>query len=275
MGTTSPWLLARWTPHERISLSAGAGAAHQLPEVTQLSPEGTVDPAGAERARYLDVSAEYRLTPFIRVAASVYDRDETGTLRQDIPMPRLLKGAVYFPPFSGTWSNAMDVSSRGVEFMIRRTAPAGLVGWVSYAYGHTKNTDRATGEQYWGDFDQRHLLNVHASYRFGSRTNASARLRMGSNMPIPGYLAHANGFLTLGPTRNDVRLPTYSRLDLRLSRTFNYTKRRLTLYVEVLNVLNRENVGPTNGGVLRDGQVVGFVEELFPLLPLAGFRIEF
>jgi hypothetical protein len=72
-----------------------------------------------------------------------------------------------------------------------------------------------------------------------------------------------------------VRLPTYSRLDLRLSRTFNYTKRRLTLYVEVLNVLNRENVGPTNGGVLRDGQVVGFVEELFPLLPLAGFRIEF
>ena len=138
--TTSPWLLARWTPHERISLSAGAGAAHQLPEVNQLSPEGTVDPAAAERARYLDVSAEYRLTPFIRVAASVYDRDETGTLRQDIPTPRLLNGAVYFPLSSGTVveRHGRLVARRRVHDS-HRTAPTGTGGLgVGPAYGHTK-----------------------------------------------------------------------------------------------------------------------------------------
>jgi uncharacterized protein (DUF2062 family) len=81
--------------------------------------------------------------------------------------------------------------------------------------------------------------------------------------------------LTLAPTRNDLRLPTYSRLDLRLSRTYNFTRRRLTLYVEVLNVLNHENLGRTNGSVHRDGLAVGYVETLFPFLPSAGLRLEF
>jgi hypothetical protein len=278
--TTSPWLLARWSPLERISVSAGAGIAHQLPDVTQLSPEGTVDPAGAERARYLDASAAYRLTSDLTLEASVYDREESGTLRQDVSTPRLSNGAVYFPFYNALWSNAADVSSRGVEVTLRRNAPGGLVGWVSYAYGRTRAVDLATGEEYWGDFDQRHLLNVYGSYRIGSRTNVSAKLRVGSNMPVLGYFSVRTGAgtgdeLTLGATRNNLRLPAYSRLDLRLNRTYHFTRRRLTLYVEVLNVLNHENLGRTNGNVRRDGTVVGFVETLFPFLPSAGIRLEF
>jgi hypothetical protein len=81
--------------------------------------------------------------------------------------------------------------------------------------------------------------------------------------------------LTLAPTRNDLRLPTYARLDLRVNRTYHYTKRRLTLFAEVINVLNRENIGRTDGTVRSDGSVTGFVETLFPILPSAGIRIEF
>jgi hypothetical protein len=278
--TMSPWLLARWSLGDRLTFRGGGGVAHQLPDLAQLSPEGAVEPAMAERARYLDASAEYRLSQGLDVQVSLYDRQESGTLRQDLSRPRLANGALVFPFFDGLWSNATDVSSHGLEVMLRRAAPSGLVGWVSYVYGKTRATDLATGEQYWGEFDQRHMLNLHASYRFGSRTNASAKLRVGSNMPVPGYFGLRGSvveeqFLMLDSTRNNLRLPVYSRLDLRVNRTYNFTKRRLTLYVEVLNVLDRENLGPTNGAVLRNGTVFGFVETLFPVLPSAGIRLEF
>jgi hypothetical protein len=162
-----------------------------------------------------------------------------------------------------------------VELSVRRTASSGPTGWVSYAYGTTKHTDRATGERYWGDFDQRHQLNVHASHRLGTRTTASGRLRLGSNMPVLGYFERDGDTLVLAPTRNATRLPGYARLDLRVNRTYNFTRRRLTLFAEVLNVLNRENIGRTDGNVRGTGQVSGYVETLFPLLPSAGIRIEF
>lgn len=72
------------------------------------------------------------------------------------------------------------------------------------------------------------------------------------------------------------RLLTYARLDLRANRTFNYTKRRLTLFVEVVNVLGRTNLGPADRTVrTRTAEVVDAVETLFPLLPSAGILVEF
>ncbi|MGD9902558.1 MAG: carboxypeptidase regulatory-like domain-containing protein [Vicinamibacterales bacterium] len=273
--TGSPWLTARWTVAPRWTLGAGAGVAHQVPDLAQLSPDGTADPIGAERARFLDGSVSYAVGADIEAQLSIYDRAETGALRLDEVLPRLVDGIPAAPFASGLWTNGIDVDSHGIELSLRRRASAGLVGWIAYAYGNTRNTDRRTGERYWGDFDQRHTLNVHASYRIGTRTNASAKLRVGSNMPVLGYFAPAGEGLVLAPTRNDTRLPTYARLDLRLNRTYNYARRRLTLFAEVLNVLARENLGRTDGGVRSNGQVNGYVETLFPLLPSVGLRVEF
>lgn len=46
----------------------------------------------------------------------------------------------------------------------------------------------------------------------------------------------------LSSRRNEVRLPVYSRVDVRANRSFNWSGRRLTLFAEVINVLNRDNV---------------------------------
>ena len=68
---------------------------------------------------------------------------------------------------------------------------------------------------------------------------------MGSNFPAPGYLREVDGRYFLGDlrdSRNELRLPSYARLDLRANRTFTWSSRRLTLFAEVVNVLNRANV---------------------------------
>ena len=113
-------------------------------------------------------------------------------------------------------------------------------------------------------------------FRVAYRTSLSARLRYGSNFPLAGYIAQdANGYL-LSARRNGTRLPAYARLDLRADRTFTYRSRRLTLFLEVVNAMNRENVRPNSPGInLATRRVFEPTEKLFPLLPVAGLLIEF
>ena len=73
-----------------------------------------------------------------------------------------------------------------------------------------------------------------------------------------------------------MRLPAYTRLDVRAERTFHYAGRRFTVFGEALNVLDRINVGLADGAIMRDtGEALGFTERLFPRLLTAGMRFEF
>jgi hypothetical protein len=52
--------------------------------------------------------------------------------------------------------------------------------------------------------------------------------------------------------------------------------RRLTVFAEILNVLNRTNVGLADGFIdRRTGRAFGFTEPLIQRLPSAGIQIEF
>jgi hypothetical protein len=92
---------------------------------------------------------------------------------------------------------------------------------------------------------------------------------------IPGYLEEQGSAYFVSHDRNLARLPSYARLDLRANRIFNYDRRRLTLFVEVLNVLNRTNSRPSGYFVRTSGEALGVTETLFPILPSAGILIEF
>jgi hypothetical protein len=93
---------------------------------------------------------------------------------------------------------------------------------------------------------------------------------------MPGYWQQSDGRLFVGDRLNEVRLPPYARLDLRVNRVFNYTKRRLTLFAEVMNALNRNNSRfrtPAINGLT--GEVFEYLQDLFPRLPSAGILVEF
>ena len=66
-------------------------------------------------------------------------------------------------------------------------------------------------------------------------------------------------------------MPAYARLDLRANRTFNWEKKRLTLFVEVLNALGRDNVRFELPRVnRRTCQAFGIFSSMIPLVPSAG-----
>jgi hypothetical protein len=82
-------------------------------------------------------------------------------------------------------------------------------------------------------------------------------------------------FYGLSNHRNTLRLPAYSRLDVRADRAFNWSGRRIVLFVEVGNVLNHTNVRNAGYSVDRAGRVFETTESLIPIVPSGGFVVEF
>jgi hypothetical protein len=82
-------------------------------------------------------------------------------------------------------------------------------------------------------------------------------------------------FYGLADERNTLRLPAYSRLDVRADRAFNWSGRRLVLFVDVANITNQENLRNIPPFVDRAGRVFGTTESLMPIVPSGGFVIEF
>jgi hypothetical protein len=75
--------------------------------------------------------------------------------------------------------------------------------------------------------------------------------------------------------RNTLRLPPYARLDVRADRAFNWSGRRLVLFVDVANVLNRTNFRNSSYSVDRAGRVFETTESLMPIVPSGGLVFEF
>jgi outer membrane cobalamin receptor len=271
----SPWLMGEWQMAPRMRLRAGATVEHQSPFVEQASlaaPGVTLEP---ERSRAWDVGVEYEIRRDWRVGAEVYQRRESNLLRL-VGGDAFVADGVVVEPMRSFWANELSGRAKGIGLTLERRRATGLSGWLAYSYGRADFTDSRRQGSFPADFDQRHTVNAYAGYQWSGRTTLSARWRYGSNFPLPGYYEQRGTDYYLSTERNRVRLPTYSRVDVRVDRTFTRRRSRFTLFAEVLNVLNRTNLGPADRGFNPvTGRVPDLVEDLFPLLPTAGLLIEF
>jgi hypothetical protein len=269
---SSPWVLAE-SKVGIFLLRGGAGGSHQFPDLD--AQIGAASPLQTASARSVDAS-------IAQVIGRAWSWQITGFARHDDHILRevgddaILNGtrvvALPFPEFASSLSGP----TRGLDLIVSRRAPTGVNGWIAYTYAHTRYHDGTTGESFDGDFDQRHTLNVFLEERISYRFAINGKLRIGSNFPLTGYFRGTPQALFLGSTYNAVRLPVYARLDLRANRTFTFTTRRLTLFVEVLNVLNRKNLGQLSGSINATTLAAsGYTTGLIPRIPSAGLLFEF
>ncbi len=270
------WLQAEWTVTPQWLVHGSTGVMHQFPALEQLA--GWTDPSSLrpERAASLDVGVGHRISSSIRWDATVFVRRERDALRAPDLHARLAGGELQPSPDVGRFENRMTGDAQGIELTIARRSPTGVSGWIGYSYGVARYTDRISQETFAADFDQRQAVNASAVTALPWKARLGVTFRGGTNFPIPGYLVMRDGQLFVGSERNQERLPVYARLDVRTERTVSRWGRRFTLFAEALNLLNRVNLGPTDGAIVRQtGEAVGFTERLFPRLLTAGLRFEF
>jgi hypothetical protein len=201
-----------------------------------------------------------------------YDRREWDTLRSRDDY-KLVEGVIVPPSLECVDQRARRRVSRS-RALLQRRAVAGVSGWIS-SRSREPAIPKCAGERFYADYDQRHTFSGYAQYRLSPVTSLSAKLRFESNFPIPGYLERRAEAIFLSSERNQVRLPSYARLDLRANRAFNFDRRRLTLFVEVINVVGRTNYTTDAFRVLPSGEVLGATQRLFPFLPTAGISFDF
>jgi hypothetical protein len=272
----SPWTQFTVPVGKGLAIRGGAGIYRQAPDTAQVLGVRGSTGLRAGRATDVDLGIEGRPRPHFHWQVTAYNREDRDWLRLPGAEPRLVGGTLIGASVTSHWTDALDGHARGVELLLERRAERGVSGWVSYALGYNRYTDRQTGERFWGDYDQRHTFNAFGTYRLSDRTSLSARFRMGSNTPATGYWTERDGLYYVSSTRNDLRVPGYSRLDLRGNRTFTRQRGRLTLYVEMLNVLARDNQRFLPPAVTRRTlEATGIFESMLPFVPSAGLMLEF
>jgi hypothetical protein len=218
------------------------------------------------------------------------------TVEADLPQHFMLKATGYYHSFShvndvllelasqicsspppdsltglpATLMRVLDGRSFGMELMLRRRAGR-VTGWVAYTLSRSERQYSCGLRP--SDFDQTHILNVVVQVRLPWQLMAGARLYVATGRPYTQVDLSAG----LDQIRNNLRLPDYVQLDLRLDREWLFARWALDAFIEVLNVpYSQTALGvsyPKVMGIMRYdmAQLDGFRW----ILPTAGLRGRF
>jgi hypothetical protein len=269
----SPRAAIAWAIDEKWKVRAALGRHYQFPDFNLMFGLFGNPALRSEHSTQYTAGVERLFGERTRVFVEVYDREDRN-LFFSLNEPRRVGPFVFFggDPFQ----NSLNGYARGIEITAQRRSANKLSGWISYGYAKTELVDARDGLTFVSDSDQRHTINVYGNYRITDTWNFSTEWRYGSGQPVPGFYGRdQNGFF-LTTQRNTIRVPFYSRWDVRLSKAFLFTKFKLTLTGEVLNLLNRENVRYAGFDFFFGNfRVAGQLDRVLPIVPSAGIVIDF
>ena len=238
----SPWVQAEMALPHSFLIAGGTGIYRQAPDLDQVFGPRGLPSNDTERAWHADIGIGQRAGAW-RWQAIVFAREEYDMLRLPGIEPRLINRILRAGVVRSRAGRTPCAAARaGLELFLQRRSTNGLSGWIGYAYAATDYLDTIRDEEFIADVDQRHTFNVYGSYRISDRTNVSAASASAPTFRWSAICGRTNERYFLTSTRNALRLPSYSRLDLRATRTYAVAEGRLSLFVEVINLYNRRNV---------------------------------
>jgi hypothetical protein len=191
--------------------------------------------------------------------------------------------------------------SYGNEIFIQKQVGR-FTGWIAYTLawtqvqfkGNTTETTINNGNVFYAKYDQRHNISVVASYDITDRLTASATFvyQTGPNTTLATSYSmiqdvpRSNAYINLlEDTRNNVRLPSYNRLDLSIVWKFKPKWGKSDLTLSIYNVYDRlnpyivyidipENKASSNILNVPAGATLQQIS-LFPIIPSLTYNFKF
>jgi hypothetical protein len=174
--------------------------------------------------------------------------------------------------------------ARGVELLLKRAPGQRWSGWLSYAYSEADDDD--AGEWVPRSWDQRHAASWGINYA-GTNWNWTLTGLYHTGWPTTALTAslvqQPDGSFRIVPEpgpRNGERLGDFHRIDIRGSRVVQLQNGRLSFFLEVYNLLNRDNpccIDEFDLFVDAGGSVTVTpnVDYWLPIIPSFGIQYEF
>ena len=221
-------------------LRATWGRFFQAQSINELQVEdGLTHFFAPQRADHWVLSFEHEWQPGSSLRVEAYRKN----YRQLRPRFENLFGPlVLLPELRADRVEVMPTAARseGVDLMYSFRTQAPWSGWLSYSW--SKAVDEIGGVEVPRSWDQRHTINAGLRWSRGAYdvTLADTYHSGWPTTNIQSITGSPITAVTLGP-RNDARLGSYNSLDLRASRHVPWLHGQLEMYLEVTNLLDRNN----------------------------------
>jgi outer membrane receptor protein involved in Fe transport len=281
----SPRVNLVWEIDDRSSLRAAWGRFAQAQGIHELQvKDGDTRFYPAEWAEHRVLSYRRRLDPEYELRIEAYD-NRMSDLR-----PRFENLFEPYWIFAEGRPDRIRVApdrgeAQGIEISLQRSEEDHWSWRASYVRSSVK--DRVGGVWQPRGWDQPHALSLNLSWLPGKSWSLSLAGFYHTGWPTTAVSARwaqtADGAWHIVPVlglRNGARFPHYARLDLRASRLFRLKRGTLRAFVEVTNLLNRENYRSTQEFRFYshpDGSIVGDRDDetWLPFLPSFGVVWDF
>ena len=237
-----PRLVARYKLDEAWTAKAYVGKFSEPPQPESLDKRFGNPNVGLETGYHYGLGYEWRPDHVWSVDSEVYFADRQDRVQFTDDLVANGDGTFTYVNFC----NCAREQTFGFEALIKRQITGNAYGWLSYTFSHSRQK-REGGDWAPTAFDQPHVLNAVASYKPWPGWEVGTRIQMASgrpDTPIVGatYDADTGSYVPIrGPTRS-IRDPMFFQVDTRIERDWLYNTWTLGLYLDIINVLNRQNV---------------------------------
>lgn len=263
-----PRLALRWAASDWLTLHAATGLYHQQPHPADLS--ATFGNPSLATSRAVHVVGGAAIQPFEKVTLEL-----TGfaTFLDDLPM----RNAQESPRQAEAVLNTGKGRTLGLQTLIRRELSNQVFGWVAYTIMRSERKNHADAPWRLFDYDQTHVLSTVLVWSPLKGFELGGRFRVSSGFPRTKvistyYDARRDRTQPVFGKQNDIRIPVFMQLDVRASQAFDIGDTKLSVYLEVQNITNREN---TEELVYSPDFSQRDKIQSLPILPVAGLEWNF
>ncbi|MGE5797987.1 MAG: TonB-dependent receptor [Ignavibacteria bacterium] len=153
-------------------------------------------------------------------------------------------------------------------------------GWISYGLLSAKEDLLADSEgEYPRITDQRHTLSVVNDFDLGKKWALNLRFNYGSGFAftprVIQFDPQGNRNIWVNGEKNSEYLPSYRRIDLRITKEFELFSFPTNVYLDVSNLLNFKNIYTYSYRYDSSGNPYREEVELWPIIPTLGMTVKF
>ena len=254
-----------------VILRLSWGIFYQPPTYKQLRfSEATDQNTSFQKATHYIAGLEKNFSPDISCKLEYYYKQYSDLL----PVSRVTNSTLQYR----TKENNTEGYATGFDLQFIARFPS-LDVWLSYGFLVAKEKLYSETNYYPRYTDQRHTISSVVSIDLGLGWESSVRFFYGSGYAFtPSNLIYSSSdkkYVWVPSDKNSDHYPPYTRIDFRLGKTFNLFDHPLKFYIDILNILGKENVLSYRYSFDNKGNPARIEESLLPTIPSLGLSYSF